>query len=78
MNAFGVIAGVFGDSTTITHGFVRKVDGAISTFDAPGAGTVSGSYQGTTPECINSVGEIAGYFVDSNQVVHGFLRSGAP
>lgn len=78
INAFGVIAGVFGDSSTITHGFIRTIDGAISTFDAPGAGTVSGSYQGTTPESINSVGEIAGYFVDSNQVVHGFLKSAAP
>jgi len=75
INAFGVITGVFGDTNTITHGFIRHVDGVISEFDAPGAGAVPGSFQGTTPLSINSAGDIVGYLVDSNDVVHGFLRS---
>jgi|ERR1700678_2735887 len=74
ISASGVITGFFGDSNLITHGFVRSVDGVISKFDAPGAGIVPGSYQGTTPLSINSKGEIVGYLVDSNQVTHGFLR----
>lgn len=42
-------------------------------FDVPWAGTGSG--QGTTPSCINPVGQVAGWYVDSSNVNHGFLRS---
>jgi len=78
ISSSGVITGLFGDSNNITHGFVRSVDGVFSKFDAPGAGSVPGSYQGTTPESINSAGEIVGCLVDSNQVNHGFIRVPAP
>src|SRR5205809_192386 len=47
----------------------------ITTFDAPGAGTGPG--QGTfvvSPLIINRDGTIAGYYVDSALVRHGFLR----
>jgi hypothetical protein len=74
----GVITGLFGDSDNIVHGFVRSADGVFSNFDAPGAGSVPGSDEGTTPESINSAGQIAGYFVDSNQVSHGFVRAANP
>jgi hypothetical protein len=52
----------------------------IITFDAPGAGT--GPYQGTGcfayTDCsvlINDEGTITGYFLDANNVFHGFVRS---
>jgi hypothetical protein len=70
-----VITGLFGDSNNIMHGFVRSADGVFSQFDAPGAGSTPGSYQGTTPESINSAGVIVGFLVDSNQVNHGFIRT---
>jgi hypothetical protein len=78
ISSSGVITGLFGDSNNITHGFVRSGDGVFSKFDAPGAGSVAGSYQGTTPESINAAGEIVGYLVDSNQVNHGFIRAATP
>jgi hypothetical protein len=49
------------------------------TFDAPGAGT--GPYQGTGcafSDCyvlLNDWGEITGYYLDANNVYHGFVRS---
>ncbi len=47
----------------------------IITFDAPGADTTANDYNGTIPTSINTEGVIAGYFVDSTNVYHGFLRS---
>ena len=51
----------------------------IVTFDAPGAGT--GAFQGTGcfafSDCsvlINDEGDITGYYLDTNNVFHGFLR----
>jgi hypothetical protein len=45
---------------------------SFSSFDVPGAGTSPG--QGTFPVANNSKGVIAGYYVDSSFVSHGFLR----
>lgn len=45
----------------------------IVTFDAPGAGT--GFRQGTTATGINAAGVIAGYYVDANNLYHGFVRA---
>jgi hypothetical protein len=53
------------------HGFLRVRDGAITTFDAPGAGT--GANQGTIAGDLNDLGVIAGYYIDANNVSHGFL-----
>lgn len=44
---------------------------AITTFEAPGAGTLSG--QGTEAIDINPVGAIVGFSADSNNVAHGYL-----
>ena len=41
-------------------------------FDAPGAGTAQN--QGTFPLAINRSGLIVGYFTDSSNVQHGFMR----
>jgi hypothetical protein len=47
--------------------------GTITTFDAPGAG--ANLYQGTWPTAINPARVITGYYLDTNSVYHGFLRS---
>jgi hypothetical protein len=41
-------------------------------FDVPAAG--HGFGQGTTPQSINAAGEITGFFADSNDALHGFIR----
>jgi len=52
----GTITGYYVDSAFVNHGFVRDRNGAITTFNAPGAGT--GVNQGTQPFAINDNGEI--------------------
>jgi len=44
-----------------------------NTISAPGAGTGAG--QGTWVNTINSLGEVAGWYVDGNNVYHGFISS---
>ena len=56
------------------HAFIRKPDGRIISFDAPGAGLGAGLNQGTVAYSINNIGEIAGQFQDPNNVYHGFIR----
>src|SRR6266478_3443825 len=75
INPSGAITGFFFDSVTAAHGYVRSNQGVITVFDAPGAGTGPG--QGTicvSPLIINANGAIAGYYIDSSNVKHGFLR----
>lgn len=48
-------------------------DNVFKIFDAPGAGSDAG--QGTIPWSINGSGDIAGAFVDSQGLSHGFVRS---
>ena len=45
----------------------------IYTIDAPGAGTGAG--QGTVAYVVSPTGVTMGYFIDANNVYHGFLRS---
>lgn len=78
LNQFGAIAGIYSDANSVNHGFIRSPDGAITTFDAPGAG--SSIYQGTgcSSDCsvsLNDWGTVAGVYVDTNFVAHGYLRS---
>jgi hypothetical protein len=74
INGEGEIGGNFQDANNVLHGFVRAPDGAITVFDAPGAG--AGVLQGTFPLGINSKGAVTGYYIDANGVGHGFLRTG--
>src|SRR5271156_1221096 len=46
-NDHGVVVGSFTDEFVVPHGFVRKRDGRIITFDAPGAGLGSFLNEGT-------------------------------
>ena len=72
INEDGEIAGYFGDTAGVVHGFVRHTDGTFTTFEAPGA-TKSGNL-GTFSECINNGGDVTGYFYGgANAVLHGFL-----
>ncbi len=47
----------------------------FTSFDAPDAG--HGVIQGTVPWAINQHGVIAGYYIDSSNLVHGFVRTSA-
>jgi predicted membrane protein len=58
--------------TEVGHGAVRAADGTITEFDVPGAGT--GAFQGTFPFQNNSADAITGYYIESSNVFHGFLR----
>jgi hypothetical protein len=79
INIFGTVVGHYLDNSFVTHDLVRSPRGNLTTFDAPGAGTGSG--QGTDcPGCsvgLNLFGVITGYYIDANNVVHGYLRSPA-
>ncbi len=72
----GTIAGRYFDSNGAAHAFLRSPDGVITTFDAPGAGTLSG--QGTEGvDGINRAGAATGHYIDSNGARHGYVRSPA-
>ena len=71
INRKGATVGLYFDANNVGHGFVRAPDGAITTFDVPGAGT--GAFQGTSPGGINPEGVIAGVYTDANNVNHGFV-----
>jgi uncharacterized membrane protein len=75
INDWGVIIGSYIDANDVYHGFIRSPDGKFTSFEAPGADTTQGSYNGTQPNSINDCGEITGNFSDAQGVVHGFLRS---
>jgi hypothetical protein len=53
------------------HGFSRSPSGTFATFDAPGAGTAAG--QGTRPSTNNQEGTVTGWWVDGNNLNHGFV-----
>jgi hypothetical protein len=74
INDLGVIAGQFEDPNDVFHAFVRYPDGSFTTFDAPGAGSTIGQGLGTLATSINSAGIVAGYYLDENSVIHGFVR----
>jgi hypothetical protein len=69
----GVAAGFYFDANDLYHSFVRKPDGSIISFEAPGSGTAR--LQGTTAESINPAGAITGTYVDSKTIDHGFVRA---
>jgi hypothetical protein len=53
-------------------GYIRNAHGTITKFHDPDAGKAL--RQGTVPYGINNAGWIEGYYIDSSNVSHGFLR----
>jgi hypothetical protein len=74
INTEGEIAENYLDSNNVYHGFIRTPDGKFVTFDAPGADLTPGDFNGTFPVSLNDWGVLTGYYTDSNNVPHGFLR----
>jgi uncharacterized membrane protein len=73
LNDWGEITGIYLDANNVYHGFLRSPEGAFTTFEAPGADRTAGSYSGTFPYSVNNQGVITGYYLDANNVSHGFL-----
>jgi hypothetical protein len=77
LNDWGAITGVYFDVNGVGHGFLRTPDGRVGSFDAPGSANVVPQapwyWMGTLPVSINDDGVITGYYIDANNVSHGFL-----
>jgi hypothetical protein len=70
INAAGAITGTFIDTmppVVRTRAYVRDPEGNITIFDP--LGSIS-----TVPQSINARGAIAGYYKESNLLIHGFVR----
>jgi hypothetical protein len=63
-----MVAGIYYLSTGYFHGFVRTIDGTITSFDATNA-------VATTANNIDPAGAIAGAYYDSSFVERGYVRS---
>jgi hypothetical protein len=78
INNSGELLGYLQDSNNVFHAFLRRADGTFLTFDAQGAG--AGAFQGTfapgiLPEGFNDRGDVAGQYVDANNITHSFIRA---
>ena len=74
INNLGVITGSYIDVNDVNYGFLRTPDGKYTAFQAPGADTTKGSFNGTSPEAINDLGVVTGLYADAKSFDHGFLR----
>jgi len=59
--------------TFLYRGFQRTAAGVITSFVEPNAGK-SKKYQGTVPMAVSGDGKVAGYYIDSQNLQHGFLK----
>ena len=75
VNLEGETTGFIVDSNTDAHSFVRAANGKATTYNIPGQILNAGNDYGSTGVAINAVGVIAGYWYDTNYVVHGYLRT---
>ena len=75
IGAFGRVTGSYVDINQVRHGFVRNAAGAITSFDAPAAGSSNGL--GTGVSASNFLGEIVGSAlnVTDRYVSRSFIRS---
>jgi hypothetical protein len=64
----GTIVGSY-QSYPSNHGFYRLLDGTYASFDPPGTGM-----NGPVPFAVNSQGDIAGVFFNSDGHLHAFIR----
>ena len=77
INPQGTVVGSYLDDGNVFHGY-QCVSGCgspstFTKFNAPGAGTAAN--QGTITFSINLFGVIAGYYIDANNVAHGFVTA---
>jgi hypothetical protein len=77
INPQGTVVGSYLDDGNVFHGY-QCVSGCgaastFTTFNAPGAGKAAN--QGTITFAINVFGVITGYFIDANNVAHGFVTT---
>jgi hypothetical protein len=70
INPAGEVTGASIDAAFAPHGFVRDSEGAITTFDVPGALV-------TVPLSINPAGQVTGLYLDAAFATHGFVRAGS-
>lgn len=75
INNRGTVTGNYIDASHVSHGFLRTGGGEFTTFDPPGASSSSDSYDGTFPTSINNGGTVTGSYIDSRELIHGFVRS---
>jgi hypothetical protein len=78
INPAGMVTGILNDGFDLYRGFLRTSDGAVTVFDAPGAGR--GHFQGTVTIGITPGGMVAGVYLGPNDGLflgdhhgHGFL-----
>jgi hypothetical protein len=79
INPDGDIAGVYTDTNNNFHGFVRTCHRDGREMDCEGGNAVITTFEAdgavdTVPASINPKGAITGYYVDANNVYHGFVR----
>jgi hypothetical protein len=78
INIFGTSVGAFMDDSGnfVQRGFLRRANGAITTYEPPEAGT--GPYQGVIWNQVtglNDSGALTMAYLAANNVYHGFVRS---
>jgi hypothetical protein len=73
LNQFGAIAGYYIDASNVVHGYLRSSWGEITTFDVPGEGPQGIGCYSDCSVGLNDWGAITGYYLDANNVNHGFL-----
>lgn len=66
INDAGQISGVYFDSNSVEHGFVRDASGNYTTIDVAGSTAVFGAY-------LNQSGQVTGYYADKIGA-HGYVR----
>jgi hypothetical protein len=76
INLFGATAGYYIDASYVVHGFLRSPQGTFTTFAPPGAGPNGVNCYGDCSLGLNDFGVITGFYLDANNVYHGF--AGAP
>jgi hypothetical protein len=80
INDLGEVSGVYADTNSVYHGFVRTASGGITTFDVPTICTTTAppadcAFEGTFPGGVNLAGSIVGTYYGEDGVPHGFSRA---
>jgi hypothetical protein len=80
INDLGEVSGYYVDANFVFHGFVRRPDGRITTFDVRTTCTDTPNppgdcaYEGTFPSNVNVLGRVSGTYYGEDGNPHGFWR----